>query len=97
MIAVDIGDENQIGLGYAIPASLRGIDNHHLAAGLNHKAGMHHRGDLQWPGSGLEFFYITRGEGGCGQNASPMQPSTIDEYFIDSIMQHFAGDIRLLP
>jgi hypothetical protein len=26
-----------------------------------------------------------------------MQPSTIDEYFIDSIMQHFASDICLLP
>jgi len=29
-------------------------------------------------------------------DAATTQPSTIDEYFIDSIMQHFAGDICLL-
>ncbi len=62
MIAVNIGDQDEIGRWYAVPATLRRIDDHHLAARLDDESGMHNRRDLQWPGAGFELFYGSRGE-----------------------------------
>src|ERR1017187_1361157 len=49
LVAVDVGDQDVIGLRKPVVASLRRVDVHHLPARLNHEAGVLDGRDLERP------------------------------------------------
>ena len=64
MIAVDIGDQDQVGGGEPVIAALSRIDLHHLASGLEHQTGVLDRRHGESAGGCLEFLGFAGGVGG---------------------------------
>jgi hypothetical protein len=74
MIGMNIGDQNEIGLGEPIEVSLAPrIDVNRLTARLNQHAGMPDDGNFHRSGTGLELFYgprCLRKQNNAGQQQS---------------------------
>ena len=64
MVAMNVGQKDEVGRGKAFKAALRGIDIDGLPAAFPHmtKLACWNDGDLQRAGAGFEFFHVAGGE-----------------------------------